>query len=359
MHILIAAGGTGGHILPAIAVAQALKDLEPDCEITFVGVGKDLEKKLVGEAGFPLESLSFVPLSGGGIRGLFGVISSLPRGMRRAYQLFEKVNPDVVVGFGGYPAVLPLITALLRGIPRVLHEQNGKVGIANRFLSLIANKIFAVHGARGFWSISRIEFVNNPVRKKFLEIAKWAAPSEGQALRVLIAGGSQGAVALNAAVVECADLFAKLNIEVTHQTGAKDFDNIANEYRQRGFANVAVVPFIDEMADAFAAAHLVICRAGAMTVAEVCASGRPAIFVPLVIAGGHQADNCRSLVQKSGALMLEQNSELVLKLREMIEHLVGHPDTLNSIAESARAEYLRDGTPAAKKIAEAIISEIA
>lgn len=358
MRVLIAAGGTGGHIIPAIAVAQALKKDYPDAEVTFVGVGKDLERKLVGEAGFPLESLPSVPVSGGGINGVLRFLRLLPSGLFAARQLNDRICPQVVIGFGGYPAFLPMLEAFLRRIPRVLHEQNAKVGIANKLLSLIASKIFAVHGAVDFWGFKAIEHINNPVRQKFLDVSVWQASVAGEQFRILIVGGSQGAVSLNAAVLECVDIFTKLNVFVTHQTGAKDFEHVQSEYEKRNFSAVEVVPFIDDMAAMYEAAQLVICRAGAMTVAEVCAAGRPAIFVPLVIAGGHQSDNCRALVKKNGALMLPQDVNLVPKLRETIEHLVSHPKTLKTIADKARAEYLQDGKPSAEIIAAAAVDLI-
>jgi UDP-N-acetylglucosamine--N-acetylmuramyl-(pentapeptide) pyrophosphoryl-undecaprenol N-acetylglucosamine transferase len=355
MVIFLAAGGTGGHIIPAIAVADAIRARRPDCRIVFIGTGKEIERKLVGEAGYELASVELLPFSGKGLKGKLQLLLSLPKTAAAVGKLFDHHKPVAIAGFGGYPSFLPVLAAWLRRVPRVINEQNVKAGIANRFLSLVASAGFAVPGSMGFLSPQKIAFVPNPVRSRFFDVPEWRAPV-GRKLKLLIVGGSQGAVSLNSAIAECSDTIRSLELEVIHQTGPKDLQRIEEKYSAAGLTSCKAISFIDDMASAYSAADIVICRAGAMTVAELCASGRAAIFVPLPIAGGHQAENARWLVDSGAALMLPQDQALAGNLAQLLKELCSNPDRVAELARKIRLAAVGAGERSSDIVAEKVLS---
>lgn len=351
MRVLIAAGGTGGHIVPAIAVADAIKAINPAAEITFVGIGKPIEEKLVGHAGYALKIVPFLPVLGAGPLGLFKLLAAFPKAVLRSVQLLRKVEPDVVIGFGGFPSFVPFLTSVFFAVPRILHEQNASVGLANKILSLFASKVIGVTDAKGFLRNKDVTLLPNPVRESFFAIPDFHLPERDQPLTVLIVGGSQGAVSVNTAVLALTDFFENHEVRVIHQAGKLDAQRVSDAYKERNFHHAQVLPFIDAIDKAYAAAHLVICRAGAMTVAEVSAAGRPAIFIPLPIAGGHQAQNVASLCKAGGALCLQQDESLVVKLRQTMQDLITKPERLEKMSLAARQHSMSAGEPSAKIIA--------
>ncbi len=353
-RILLAAGGTGGHIMPALAVAEELKRLAPDTVVEFVGTGRPLEAKLIGGAGYRAHVISFVPVSGGGVRGLLRMILRAPSAMIETRRLFKQFAPSAVMGFGGYPAAMPLVTALLARIPRVIAEANVQSGIANKLLSVIAQRVFAVPGAEDFLRTSRLVHLPNPVRRSFLDIPDWKFDPQ-QPFRILIVGGSQGAMSLNRAVLAAMAALKGRAVSVVHQSGESDQATVVNGYKALGMDTVTVRAFIDSIADEYRAAHLVICRAGAMTAAEVSAAGRPAIFVPLPIAGGHQSENVRHLVAAEAAFQLDQNEELGARLSTLLPELIDDPHRLEGVARRARAAAYTEGGSAGEVIARELL----
>ena len=353
MVIFFAAGGTGGHIIPAIAVADSIKARRPDCTIVFIGSGKEIEKRLVAAAGYELETIDLLPFTGKGLSGKVKLLLSIPSAWAAIQKMFRRHRPRVIAGFGGYPSFLPVAVSAVAGVPRVINEQNVKAGIANRVLSLIANAGFAVPGAYGFLSAKKIRSVPNPVRSRFFEVPQWQPP-DGRPLRLLVVGGSQGAVSLNSAVLECLPKLEIPGLAVTHQTGAKDFSRISAAYSAR--PNWQPVEFIDDMAEAYRSADIVISRAGAMSVAEICAAGRAAIFVPLAIAGGHQAENAAALVAAGAALMLNQSGSLPAELQAALEGLVKDQTQLENMARKVRQMALRDGARSSDIVAAEILT---
>ncbi len=311
--VLIAAGGTGGHIVPAITLADELNTAGVS-EVVFVGVGKELEKKLVEGAGYQLEILPFVPVLGGGVGGLIKFFFTLPGAILKGIKLFRSIKPQLVIGFGGFPSFVPIVVAWLLRIPRVLFEQNVKVGLANKILSLFADKLFAVPRASGFWSKKEVQYVGNPVRKDFYSLSPYKLPKSDEPFRLLVVGGSQGAKSLNSYILNTIPLFKKQNAIVWHQTGKLDYERVNTTYKKSEFKTEKLTPFIDNMAKAYEWAHLVVSRAGAMSVAEVMASGRPAIFVPLQIAAGHQREN----IPEGEAIVAETEEELQQELTKLL-----------------------------------------
>jgi len=357
MKILFAAGGSGGHILPAIAVAQALKRLKPEVQILFVGSGAQLEEKLVGGAGFTLRVVRFVPFVGKGVGGALKVLLLLPRARWQTFLLIRKELPALVAGFGGYPSVLPGLVAKCKGLSCIIQEQNAEVGLANRLLGLVADRVFAVNGAAGFWGTRSVSHLANPVREDFSDIPAWQMPGGDERLRILIVGGSQGAVSLNTAVLSLLDLLDREDVEIVHQTGAFDYERVSSSYRALKL-DAAVEAFFDDMPGQYARAHLVICRAGAMTVAEVSAAGRPAIFVPLAIARGHQRKNCEYLVEKGAAFVIEQGPQTERELRALVSGLLEDRRSLEAMAHISRRISREGGEMSAITIARQILGLI-
>ncbi len=355
MVIFIAAGGTGGHIIPAIAVADAIREKRPETKIVFLGTGKEIERKLVQGSGYKLEAVELLPFSGKGASGMIKLALSLPGAVIAIGRLFGRERPAAIAGFGGYPSFLPVVVAAARRIPRIINEQNVKVGIANRFLSLLCTCGFAVPGAYGFLSPKRIASVPNPVRRKFFEIPDWQEPADGAPLRLLVVGGSQGAVSLNSALLQAAAVIKELGFSLTHQTGTRDRERVEQGYRELDIDGVRCIEFIDDPASAYAQADIVICRAGAMTVAEICAAGRAAIFVPLAIAGGHQAENAAGLVDAGAAMMVKQDDSAGARLGQILRDLAADRRKIADLASKTRQAAQAAGARSSEIVADRIL----
>lgn len=356
--IIFAAGGTGGHIVPALAVAEVIQRQSSEYEIRFLGVGREIEKTLISQAGFALDILPSVPIVGVGVLGYWRFFFRVPSLTLRMFRIYRVYRPQVAVGFGGYPSFLPVIMGWLMRVPCIIHEQNVQVGLANKVLSLVARKIFAVNGACDFWLKTKVQSLPNPVRAVFLGVPAWKMFEPNEPMCLAVFGGSQGAVSLNSAIVELAGVFRELGIVLVHQTGARDYERVVQAYQDKGFQPLRVAAFIDDVASVYAKSHLVICRAGAMTVAEISASGRPAIYVPLPIAGGHQVQNVKFLVQQKAAIVVEQNERLVVNLGRVLRHLVGHPEELAEMAERAKESAMASGeVSSAEVIAREVLRE--
>ena len=358
-RILLAAGGTGGHIMPALAVAEELKRLAPETVVEFVGTGRPLEEKLIGGAGYRAHIIPFVPVAGGGPRALLRMLARAPSAILATRRLYRELSPTAVMGFGGYPAVMPIVTAALSGVPRVIAEANVQVGIANKVLSIIANRVYAVPGAEDFLRKGAVVHLPNPVRRSFLDLPDWQYRSDNNSgddrFRILVVGGSQGAVSLNRAILHAAPALRELRVSIVHQSGEGDFESVRKGYQDLGMHDVEVRTFIDSISEEYRLAQLVICRAGAMTAAEVSAAGRPAIFVPLPIAGGHQAENVRHLVAADAAILLEQNEELSGRLAKLLPELVRDPVRLRELATNARRAAYVEGGSAGEVIAKELL----
>lgn len=340
MRVLIAAGGTGGHILPAITIANKLIQM-PDIEIRFVGIGKQLERDLIETAGYPLSSVPFVPVLGGGIKGIFRLAFSFPKAFFATRKLFKEFKPDIVVGFGGYPSFMPIILAWLMRIPTILHEPNAEVGLANKVLSLFAKKILAVKGAKGFWRKSRVENIAVPVRDEFYQIKPWQMPESGRdgsgRFSILVLGGSQGSVSINNAILKACRHFRNLNISLVHQTGKQDYSRVVGEYHKQGYAPEKVVAYIENVCAEYENAQLIICRAGALTVSEIMAAKRPAIFIPLAIAAGHQRHNVGHLEKAEACLVQDEQPGWQENLTDQIKSLASDPQKLEKIVSNLTA----------------------
>lgn len=338
---LIAAGGTGGHIFPALAAARALQ--QRGVALTWVGTRRGLEERVTSEAGISLSLLDFEGVRGRGLKSLLLLPIRLLRAMAQSRQILREFQPDLVASFGGYVTVPVGLTAWLMGIPLVIHEQNAVMGSANRLLARLAQAT-AVSFERTQRAPTAAQWTGNPVRAELLSLGAAAPRIQGETgrLRLLVLGGSLGARPLNQALPICLSALASLGIafEVWHQTGTADEDATRQAYGESGLQEFArVSPFIEDMAAAYRWADLVICRAGASTVTELMALGQPALFVPLPHAiDDHQTWNARSLVEAQAARLVPQTDRLADDLLAELKTL----DRPVLVAMAQRAEVRRD-----------------
>ncbi|WP_051532316.1 undecaprenyldiphospho-muramoylpentapeptide beta-N-acetylglucosaminyltransferase [Brackiella oedipodis] len=302
--LMIMAGGTGGHIMPGLAVAEVLS--QKGWRIVWLGNPERMEGRLVPEHGIELQALHFSGLRGKGMKALLKLPLNLWRACKEANQAFKKTQPDVVLGMGGYVSVPGGIVARLKGKPMLIHEQNAVAGTANKFLAKLAKQSLC-----GFPNaLKGAQLVGNPVRQAFLQQAstEQRLSSRTGPLRVMVVGGSLGAKALNDVMPQAmAALAPEQRPLLTHQAGEQHIDNLKQSYQVRG-VEANCMAFIKDMAQAMAQVDLIICRAGAMTVAEVAALGVPALFVPLPGAiDDHQTANARWLADAGAAKILKQS----------------------------------------------------
>jgi UDP-N-acetylglucosamine--N-acetylmuramyl-(pentapeptide) pyrophosphoryl-undecaprenol N-acetylglucosamine transferase len=346
--VLILAGGTGGHIFPGLAVAAALR--ARDVPVAWMGSRRGLENRLVPAAGIELHSIAVTGLRGK--RGLAVLAAPLVllRALLQALQVFRALRPRAAISFGGYAAGPGGIAAWLLRCPLLVHEQNRVVGLTNRVLSRLARRLLG-----GFPDALRgAEWVGNPVRSSIADLPPPAERLAGRAgpLRLLVLGGSQGARALNRAVPLA--VRGQVNIELWHQCGEHLLPDAEQAYAAAGIG-VRLEPFIERMDGAYAWADLVVCRAGALTVAELAAAGVAALLVPFPFAvDDHQTANAQWLVEAGAAECLPEGDDLADALAARLQALLGDRGRLLRMAEAARSLARPD---AADRVAAACIAE--
>mgnify|MGYP000914024789 CR=1 FL=1 len=315
---LIMAGGTGGHIFPGLAVAEALR--ERGWRVHWLGAPASMESRLVPPRGFALETIDFGGVRGKGVVTLALLPLRLLRAFWQALQVVRRVKPDVVVGLGGYISFPGGMMGVLAGKPLVLHEQNSVAGMANRVLAGVADRVFTA-----FPNVfKKAQWVGNPLRTPFLHQPAPAERFAGRSgpLRLLVVGGSLGAKALNDVVPQALALIPEQQRPtVVHQSGEKQIDALRANYIAAG-VHAELTPFIDDTAQAFADADLILCRSGASTVTEIAAVGAAALFVPFPSAvDDHQTTNARFLVDAGAAWLVPQNElspqQLALRLQSL------------------------------------------
>lgn len=352
-RIIVAGGGTGGHLFPGIAVVEELRRRLPDAEVTFVGTAKGIEARVLPERGERLELIDVAPLKGRSAAELMRSLMMLPGACSQAFGIIGAVKPDVVIGVGGYASGPMLLAAAARGVPTAILEQNAHVGLTNRVLAPIAGRAYvAWEEAADQIGRRRAKLLGNPVRRAFVDASRAAMADpdgfEARSRRILILGGSQGAKVLNETVpAALAGLeLASRGIDVLHQTGAAMRSEVEARYRELGVP-AEVVTFVDDMAKAYASASLVIARAGATTLAELCAIGRPAILVPYPFAADdHQAKNAEAL-ERAGAAIAMREAKLTSEgLAAAVRDLLEDPSRRARMAEAARAHGRPDAAAA-------------
>lgn len=356
LHVLLAGGGTGGHIFPAMAVAAAL--VRRGGRATFIGSERGLEAKLVPEiaagipGGVPFHALPARPLLGRGLVDKLRALVTLVGSSFQGRALVKQLDPQAVLGTGGYASAGPVLGGWMRARPIVLFEPNADPGAANRMLSRFADGACVAFAEAGGNLRCRTWLTGVPVRDALFAVDP-TLPTGG-APCVLVMGGSQGARQLNELLPHAVALLdPALALRIVHQCGAANVEATRAEYATAAPGReVEVVPFISDVAAALARAHLVVSRAGAITLAELCAAGRPAVLVPLSIAAGHQRGNADALEQAGAARVLPGDAATPPRLAEMVGELLRDRDRLQEMAAVAR----RLGRPGA---ADAIVDRLA
>lgn len=336
MKVLIAAGGTGGHIYPGIAVAKELLRRDASSEVLFVGTAKGLETRIVPENGFQLSLINSAGLKNVGFKGKLKGITLLPKSFLEARQIIKQYRPHVVVGAGGYVSGPVLMMAAIMGVPTLVMDSNALPGFTNRQLARFVDKAALTFAESIPYFGSKGVVTGNPVRAEFFDVP---AKQRGDVFHILIFGGSQGARAINNAMSDALDHLKDVagKLTITHQTGEADFEKIREIYSRSAFPDADVRPFISDMYIEFARADLVISRAGATTCAELSAAGKAAIMIPLpTAADDHQRKNAEAIENAGAAKMLIQADLSGERLAVEIKQLIEHPDTITKMEGAAK-----------------------
>ncbi len=324
MRLIIAGGGTGGHLFPGLAIADEIR--ARGGQVIFVGTARGLEAKAVPAAGFPLEVLDITGLKRMGPIGTLRGLLRLPVAFAKSLQIVRRFAPDVVLGVGGYASGPLLLAAAFLRRPTAIQEQNTVPGLTNRHLGRLVRAVFgAFPEAAAAFPPGKFVLTGNPVRRRFLQTAELPSPTSPP--RVLVVGGSQGARAVNDLVLGAVQILARSGKapQIVHQAGPADADRVRAAYADHAIDAVTVHPFIEDMATAYAAADLVIARAGALTLAELSVVARPAILIPLPTAtDNHQMRNAQSFADAGAALIVNQDSATPESLATAIADLMAN-----------------------------------
>jgi UDP-N-acetylglucosamine--N-acetylmuramyl-(pentapeptide) pyrophosphoryl-undecaprenol N-acetylglucosamine transferase len=337
VRVLIAGGGTGGHLFPGIALAEEVVTRHHKNEVVFVGTERGLEAKVVPQAGFPLEFIQATGLKGKGPWQLIKGLLALPLAFITSMRILMKHKPDVVVGVGGYASGPVVMAAWMMGIPTAVQEQNALPGLTNKILGKVVKVVFtAFEEARRFFPEGKVHLVGNPIRRKLMDNYLRSHVAH-ERFSLLVFGGSLGARGLNQRVVEALDFLGDLKDQLSfvHQTGKNDLETVRKGYADKGF-QAEVVEFINDMSDAYAKADLVVCRAGATTLAELTVCKKASILVPFPYAtDNHQEVNARALVDTGAAVMFRESELTGQKLAEQIRALKTEPARLKQMEKKA------------------------
>lgn len=334
-RIILTTGGTGGHIFPALAVAEEARRRYPGIAILFVGSAYGPEGELARKAGLEFVGLPVRGLLGRGLRAI-AAAGNMTCALVKAVALVRRFRPQVVAGFGGYAAFAPVAAARFCGVPVVVHEQNALAGVSNKVLGRMAHRIcLSMAGTQGF-APEKCVLTGNPVREAVAMVGQM--PHDFQGRRLLVMGGSQGATALNTCIVKSLGRLADAGVQLLHQTGARDVDEVRTAYVAAGYDPLCVQAFIDDMPAAYAFADLVLCRAGATSVAELAAAGRPAVLVPFPFAThDHQTHNARQMAEVGAAMLVAERNMTEVDVAGLLLRLLQETDTLRAMGSVALA----------------------
>jgi len=356
MKAIIAGGGTGGHLFPGIAVAREIQRRYPRAEILFVGAEQGIEARLVPKEGFPLRTLPIGGLKGMGLQRKAKNAVSMMGAVFKARSILTEFKPDVVIGVGGYASFPMLAAAIMGGFPRVIMEQNAIPGLANRVLGKRVD--FAAitdPRTRDFFG-DRGVVTGNPVRPAFKSIAPKAHVAP---YTILVFGGSQGAQAINKAILEALAFLSDLknDLRFVHQTGERQIEEVRRAYESRGF-QADVRAFFNDFHEQYAAADLIVSRSGATTVAELKAAGRAAILIPFPFAADdHQTKNARAMAEEKAAVLIETAELSGQRLADEIRGLISRPDRLKEIEDNARRIAIPDAEQRIVNLIESAIEK--
>jgi UDP-N-acetylglucosamine--N-acetylmuramyl-(pentapeptide) pyrophosphoryl-undecaprenol N-acetylglucosamine transferase len=343
--LLIAGGGTGGHLFPGVAIAEELRARAGDAEVLFVGTRRGIEARVLPDLGWRLDVIEVSGLKTVGFLGALRGVLRLPRALWQARRIVKRFAPDAVIGVGGYASGPVVLAARLRGVRTAICEQNSIPGLTNKLLGRVVRAVFlSFDESRRFFKARKVQMSGNPVRRALLsELSNErsfdnSSPDKPRTIHVLVCGGSQGAVAVNE--LACAALISLAKdhpIEIVHQTGEKHRDATAERYARAGVA-AECTAFIKDMAAAYRRADLVVGRAGATTVAELAIAGKPAVFIPFPFAAdNHQELNAKEMAAKGAALMFRQAELTGDKLADALRPLLADPQRLAGMRTAMRS----------------------
>lgn len=339
MRVLIAAGGTGGHIYPGIAVAKEIKRRRPEAEVRFVGTARGLENRLVPQAGFQLSLIESEGLKNVSAVARARGLLLLPKSFFAARRLIREFRPQIVIGAGGYVSGPVLLTAAMMRIPTLVMESNALPGWTNRTLARFVNKAAVSFEASLPFFRGKGVVTGNPVRREFFEIEK--KPGSAGQVTILVFGGSQGARAINEAMIAALPQLSAIKdrVRITHQTGEADFERVSAGYEAASWRErVEVRRYIDDMVAAFAESDLVICRAGATTTAELIAAGKASVMVPFPFAADdHQRKNAEALEHAGAARMILQHELTGERLANELQELIEAPAQITEMERASRS----------------------
>ena len=337
LKVVVAGGGTGGHLFPGIAVAGEFAVRNSQSRILFVGAGRPFEKDALSRAGYPQRTIAIEGIKGRGVWEKARAAMKIPGALFHSAGILAEAQADLVVGVGGYATGPVALAAWIKGIPVVLCEQNTVPGITNRMLFPIAKRIYvSFDKTRGKIDPLKKRVTGNPIRQQILAASIFEAEAKNT-FTILIVGGSQGAHAINLAVMDALPrIRQRRKFHIVHQTGAKDQDQVADAY-EKAEMDAEVKSFFHDMASRYSRADLVVCRAGATTVAELTALGKPALFIPYPFAAdNHQEHNARALVDHGAAQMVLERELTGADLARRLDTLAGAPDLLATMASRSR-----------------------
>lgn len=361
LRIILTTGGTGGHIFPALAVAEALRRRHPDAELLFIGGLYGPEKELAEKAELAFVGLPVRGFIGRGLKAL-SACAAMSTGIGQAMRVVRAFQPHAVMGFGGYAAFAAVFAAWLLRCPCALHEQNAIPGAANKLLGKLVRRIclsWPQPGGNAGFPPERCVLTGNPIRSGIAALGRQERPAKEEGV-LLIMGGSQGARAINTLVVRMLPELRAAGVRILHQTGKNEYETVRQGYLDAGCSpeetDIMVKPFIHDMTGAYAASRLALCRAGATTMAELAATGTPAIFLPFPQAAhDHQTANARAMEQAGGGLLLPQEKAEALLGEGRLASLI-----IDLYRDSARLDAMRRGafSLARPEAADAVATEL-
>ena len=336
MRLLIAGGGTGGHLFPGVAIADELRRRDPTARVLFVGTARGIEARVLPDLGWDLALIKISGIKTVGALGALRGLLRVPRAMWQSRRILREFRPDAVIGVGGYASGPVVLVARLMGIRAGILEQNSIPGLANKILGKVVHRVFlAFEETRRFFRSRKIAMTGNPVRTEIAQIATDQTPRPSQTLRLLVFGGSQGAQRINELMVTAAPLL-ETDVNIVHQTGNANLEATSAGYESAGM-KVDCRAFIKDMAAEYRRADLVIARSGATTIAELGVVGRPAILIPYPSAAyNHQEINAKEMVDARAATMLRQSDLTPERLAETIDAIAGNRDRRKAMEAAMR-----------------------
>ena len=358
--IVIAGGGTGGHLYPGIALAKALKRNDMDIEINFVGTKQGIESKILPREGFNLKTIF-----SSGLIGKTGIsrwisLCKLPVGTVQSMFFLIRNRPNLAVGVGGYTSAPLILSAWILRIPILIHEQNAFPGIANKWLGKIADKIaVSFEKSRHFFPKNKVEVTGNMVSEELCRPREEFSPPSKNPFNILVLGGSQGAHSINVAMIEALNLLVdrKDRLHITHQTGEADYEATKNIYNKKGFT-AEVLPFIKNMPVRYRQASLVICRSGATTLAEITAAGKVSVLIPFPYAThNHQEHNARVIEAANAGELILDNALSGKRLAESIKRAMDEPEYIQAMENNSYRLGNRDATEKVRKICMELVKK--